>query len=125
MCDKLFSNEDTVVHLAHQMVNLAQYYRFDGWLVNIENPINVSFHHDFCSSFSVCMQLHMLCTYCRICGICLSHLQPMLIDNVYTFLSLLTTGVHEVCPHAKIIWYDSVTVDGTLKWQNSLNKMNQ
>jgi endo-beta-N-acetylglucosaminidase D len=27
--------------LAQQMVAIAQYYRFDGWLVNIENPINV------------------------------------------------------------------------------------
>ena len=30
------------MQLAQQMVAMAQYYNFDGWLVNIENPINVS-----------------------------------------------------------------------------------
>ena len=28
--------------LAQQMVTMALYYHFDGWLVNIENHINVS-----------------------------------------------------------------------------------
>ena len=40
-------------------------------------------------------------------------------------LSLLTTGMHQACPGSKVIWYDSVTVDGELKWQNSLNQLNQ
>ena len=52
-------------------------------------------------------------------------MQPMLMDRLYTFLSLLTTGMHEVSLGSKVIWYDSVTVDGNLKWQNSLNKLNQ
>lgn len=42
LCANLLSNEDTVIQLAQQMVAMAQYYNFDGWLVNIENPINVS-----------------------------------------------------------------------------------
>lgn len=42
LCANLLSNEDTVMQLAQQMVAMAQYYNFDGWLVNIENPINVS-----------------------------------------------------------------------------------
>ena len=29
------------------MVMMAQYYQFDGWLINIENPINVGFKADF------------------------------------------------------------------------------
>jgi len=40
-------------------------------------------------------------------------------------LSLLTTGMHQTCPGSKVIWYDSVTVAGELKWQNSLNQLNQ
>ena len=31
-----------MMQLAKQMVAIAQYYNFDGWLVNIENPINAS-----------------------------------------------------------------------------------
>ena len=52
-------------------------------------------------------------------------MQPLLMDRLFTFLSLLTTGVHESIPGSKVIWYDSVTIDGNLKWQNSLNKLNQ
>ena len=33
---------ESVAHLAEQMVEMAVYYQFDGWLVNIENHINVS-----------------------------------------------------------------------------------
>ena len=43
LCARLLSNEDTVMLLAQQMVAMSQYYQFDGWLVNIENPINVRF----------------------------------------------------------------------------------
>lgn len=63
----------------------------------------------------------MVFTHCCI----FSNMQPLVMDRLYTFLSLLTTGMHEACPGSKVIWYDSVTVDGNLKWQNSLNKMNQ
>ena len=38
----LLKNESTVSQFAQQLVGLAQYYGFDGWLVNIENPIHVS-----------------------------------------------------------------------------------
>ena len=40
-------------------------------------------------------------------------------------LSLLTTGMHQACPGSKVIWYDSVTVAGELRWQNALNQLNQ
>ena len=42
MCANLLSSEDKMMQLAKQMMAIAQYYNFDGWLVNIENPINVS-----------------------------------------------------------------------------------
>jgi hypothetical protein len=90
LCAKLLSSKESVMKLAQQMVTMALYYHFDGWLVNIENHIN-----------------------------------PALMDNLFTFLSLLTTGMHNALPWSKVIWYDSVTVDGNLKWQNALNKMNQ
>ena len=51
--------------------------------------------------------------------------QPQLMANLYMFLSLLTTGMHEACPGSKVIWYDSVTVTGELKWQNQLNEQNK
>lgn len=42
LCHRLLGNEATVELFAQQLVALAQYYCFDGWLVNIENPIHVS-----------------------------------------------------------------------------------
>ena len=38
----LLSDEFKVMQFAQQLVAIAQYYRFDGWLVNIENDIHVS-----------------------------------------------------------------------------------
>ena len=36
-------HQDKIAHrFVQQLISIAQYYRFDGWLVNIENPIHVS-----------------------------------------------------------------------------------
>lgn len=40
-------------------------------------------------------------------------------------LSLLTTGMHQAVPGSKVIWYDSVTSDGELRWQSCLNEKNE
>jgi len=37
----------------------------------------------------------------------------------------LTHAMHAIKPWSQVIWYDSVTVTGQLKWQNSLNQYNQ
>lgn len=29
------------------------------------------------------------------------------------------------CGHSQVIWYDAVTIDGSLVWQNTLNGLNQ
>ncbi len=42
LCQRLLSNEVTIMQFSQQLVAIAQYYRIDGWLVNIENPIHVS-----------------------------------------------------------------------------------
>jgi mannosyl-glycoprotein endo-beta-N-acetylglucosaminidase len=89
ICHRLFSDEKLVETLVHQMVSMAVYYQFDGWLVNIENPIN-----------------------------------PVHLENLFNFLALLTIGIHEAIPGSKVIWYDSVTTSGHLKWQNKLNHNN-
>lgn len=42
LCAHLLQREETVQHFVHQLIAIAQYYKFDGWLVNIENPVHVS-----------------------------------------------------------------------------------
>ena len=41
-CDAVIANEVTYKQFADQLVKIADYYGFDGWLVNIENPVEVS-----------------------------------------------------------------------------------
>ena len=41
VCNHLLSSADNVQKFVEQCVSLANYYQFDGWLVNIENSLEV------------------------------------------------------------------------------------
>ncbi|PSS33281.1 Cytosolic endo-beta-N-acetylglucosaminidase [Actinidia chinensis var. chinensis] len=47
------------------------------------------------------------------------------IPNLKEFISHLTKTMHSSVPGSLVIWYDSVTVDGNLSWQNQLNESNK
>ncbi len=36
----------------------------------------------------------------------------------------LTEAMHRLVPGSLVIWYDAVTVEGKLQWQNELNRLN-
>ena len=40
-CKEMFADQYSYQTIANQLVYIAKYYRFDGWLINIENPIRV------------------------------------------------------------------------------------
>lgn len=42
-----------------------------------------------------------------------------------TFVRHLTIQMHARRPGSLVIWYDSVTCNGQLKWQNELNDLNR
>ncbi|KAF5283612.1 hypothetical protein FQR65_LT13818 [Abscondita terminalis] len=46
------------------------------------------------------------------------------IDSLKLFVKLLTEKIHVKRPGGLVIWYDSVTYEGKLKWQNELNDYN-
>jgi mannosyl-glycoprotein endo-beta-N-acetylglucosaminidase len=47
------------------------------------------------------------------------------VDRLKYFVDRLTRQLKKIDPDLyRVIWYDSVTVDGDLKWQNELNRMN-
>uniref|UniRef100_A0A2A4JGP6 Cytosolic endo-beta-N-acetylglucosaminidase TIM barrel domain-containing protein n=1 Tax=Heliothis virescens TaxID=7102 RepID=A0A2A4JGP6_HELVI len=46
-------------------------------------------------------------------------------DVLVEFVRYLHQLVHEELPHGILIWYDSVTVQGNLNWQNGLNDKNK
>ncbi|KAF6144832.1 hypothetical protein GIB67_038931 [Kingdonia uniflora] len=47
------------------------------------------------------------------------------IPNLKEFVSHLTKTMHSSVPGSLVIWYDSVTKDGNLSWQNQLNDENK
>ncbi|KAJ8764176.1 hypothetical protein K2173_005101 [Erythroxylum novogranatense] len=47
------------------------------------------------------------------------------IPNLKEFVSHLTQTMHSSLPGSLVIWYDSVTIYGDLKWQDQLNEKNK
>lgn len=47
------------------------------------------------------------------------------IPNLVHFLRVLTYSMHQTVPGSQVIWYDAVTVQGKLEWQNTLNELNR
>ncbi|KAF9596703.1 hypothetical protein IFM89_012902 [Coptis chinensis] len=47
------------------------------------------------------------------------------IPNLKEFVNHLTQTMHSSLPGSLVIWYDSVTIDGNLSWQNQLNDLNK
>ncbi|RZC91856.1 hypothetical protein C5167_021567 [Papaver somniferum] len=47
------------------------------------------------------------------------------IPNMKEFVNHLTKTMHSSMPGSLVIWYDSVTIDGDLYWQDQLNEKNK
>jgi len=47
-----------------------------------------------------------------------------LTPHMLTFLRCLTSAMRDQNPSSAVLWYDAVTVDGRLQWQNTLNGWN-
>ena len=86
ICEEMLGTEAKMERAAHQLAQIAAQYRFEGWIVNIENEI-----------------------------------RKPLMEKMVEFLKLLTTAMHRAVPGSQVIWYDAVTIEGKLEWQNTLN----
>ncbi|GER44853.1 cytosolic endo-beta-N-acetylglucosaminidase [Striga asiatica] len=51
--------------------------------------------------------------------------EPEKILILEEFVSYLTQTLHSKLPGSLVIWYDSITIDGSLSWQNQLNASNK
>ncbi|KAK4291410.1 hypothetical protein Pmani_035760 [Petrolisthes manimaculis] len=89
-CDTLLTNEESVSMGVSQLIAIAKYHGFEGWLINIENIV-----------------------------------QPNKVELLIDFVKQLRKGMKKVCEEAEVLWYDSVTVEGKLEWQNELNELNR
>jgi mannosyl-glycoprotein endo-beta-N-acetylglucosaminidase len=50
---------------------------------------------------------------------------PERVSRLEQFVNLIHRRLHDKIPYAEVIWYDSVTAEGALKWQNELNSLNR
>lgn len=53
-----------------------------------------------------------------------NRIRSELLRNLELFLRLLTDNMRKSAEFSRVIWYDSVTATGNLKWQNMLNGSN-
>ncbi|KFM56630.1 Cytosolic endo-beta-N-acetylglucosaminidase, partial [Stegodyphus mimosarum] len=42
VCEELFKDSNNVLHYSRQLVRIAAFYNFDGWLINIENKLKIN-----------------------------------------------------------------------------------
>jgi len=91
--------------LAHQLVAIASYYGFDGWLINPETDLT-----------RIKDESGKL-----IEGQFQSQRAAKVAKQVQAFMVYLT----ELAPdEMEIHWYDAMLLDGTVRWQNQLNQRN-
>lgn len=89
VCLEIFKSKENCLKIAHKLASVANGYKFEGWLINIENEISMEY-----------------------------------IPHVIMFLRCLTKEMKSIHSNSLVIWYDSVTKQGQLKWQNALNDKN-
>ena len=41
-CEAFLATDETAEHTARQLARIAAYFRFDGWLLNVENELNAA-----------------------------------------------------------------------------------
>jgi mannosyl-glycoprotein endo-beta-N-acetylglucosaminidase len=104
ICQQLFQTKKSAQDTAELLLHLARETQLHGWLINLENQIPVE-----------------------------------LIDNLKLFLTILTNGMHGIERddeekgvrkgyqerRSYVIWYDAVTIEGELRWQDSLSLLNK
>lgn len=100
-------------------VDIAEQYKFDGWLINIESPFASSplpreYKAQQMVKYGISLSLWFIL------------LTLMLTIRLWTrLLKYLTDSIHQRIPNSKILWYDSMTKEGDINWQNTLNDMNK
>jgi hypothetical protein len=110
-CKDLFYSVESSTKVANILVNIAEDYSLDGWLVNIENSAEME-----------------------------------VVQNIELFVAILREGMKRLSSKRKtwlpsqipgskktmalhhqsfVVWYDAMTTEGNLKWQNDLTDFNK
>lgn len=151
-CETFLKDEESYRAVADKLVQICYFYGFDGWLINIENTLSVShillavamvkYKHSIFPVSNPCYpscsvwdkSLHASISWhhhsgLSMCAPCTSHLcvrfQEIAVQNTPLFLRYLTDQMHQQDSGSLVLWYDSVTENGQLQWQNELNPSNR
>ena len=131
LCREIFSSSASALKFASQLGAMARAYKFEGWLVNIENPLesasavrgvrawnsSVEFERgvrEFERDFFIVSLTHVFISREKY-----SNTQTQ-VRHVLEFLRALRTI--EKC---RVVWYDSVTTSGRVAYQNALTLENK
>lgn len=98
-------DEDGLFPVARELVAIANFYNFDGWLMNQETDLTLLKD----SNGNVIKNKQDFKT------------GTFLAREMQDFMRYLTEIAHE---HMEIHWYDAMITDGQVKWQNMLNDKN-
>jgi len=88
--ETVLQDENKMQAFVNQCVRMAEEYGFQGWLLNIENPVEES-----------------------------------LVPNLLKLVALLRDRTEKTNKDGLVLWYDSVTIQGKLEWQDEVNHLNK
>lgn len=134
VCGELLRSEQSAERAATKLTRLAMDYGFDGWLINIENKVeSTDGQVEHLAHFVKSLTCQMRAAKER----CLRDTLEW--SGLPTGSHLRGSGEGQICGHANddecapepnasrtlVLWYDSVTKDGELAWQDQLNSNNR
>ncbi|GAA5869882.1 hypothetical protein JCM3774_000520 [Rhodotorula dairenensis] len=82
---------------ADMLVALTRERGFDGWLVNVEVDLGIGSANDAAGEHAAAL---------------------------VAWLTYFSAALKRAVPSAQVLWYDAVTSEGKLRWQNCLNELN-
>lgn len=110
---KLLKSEEDADRAAAKLTQIAVDHGFDGWLINIENKIDPGSNVDVLVHFVKSLTTQM---------------RRALAASPASPAAGSTAGRNNNSSgggSSTVLWYDSVTVDGELEWQDRLNGKNR
>ncbi|CBN78701.1 Mannosyl-glycoprotein endo-beta-N-acetylglucosaminidase, family GH85 [Ectocarpus siliculosus] len=130
VCEELLRSEETADRAAAKLTQIAVDHGFDGWLVNIENKVDPGERVDvlayFLRSLTAQMRAATLSGSTSVGGgSSSSTAAPVASGGGPEDGKPGTAGTAGGHSRSTVLWYDSVTVEGKLEWQDRLNGENR
>ncbi|KAI9103218.1 glycosyl hydrolase family 85-domain-containing protein [Phlyctochytrium arcticum] len=94
---------------ADKLVEMAVYYNFDGWFLNFESSLVEPPQKDERADVPKRR----------------TDVADVFVPHLVQFLKYFTDRMHAHVKGSKVLWYDSMTLEGYVDWQDELNDKNE